>query len=120
LPLAETAKFHRKAASFPAMAESMKELWTGRVEVLTPPTEFGDTKAFTNFVTWASNVRDFRDHVAKVLEEYGWSLIGVEECGPVSAYDQLGEEVAEEVERARDIPEACIYTTFHYYPSRSA
>ena len=105
--------------SLSAIVESMKELWTGRVEVLTPPTEFGDAKAFTNFVTWAESALDFRNHVAMVLEEYGWSLIDVEECGPVSAYDQLGEEISEEVERAKDIPKACIYTTFHYYPSKS-
>jgi hypothetical protein len=98
----------------------MKELWTGRVEVLTPPTEFGDTKAFTNFVTWAVDAQDFRDHVAMVLDEYGWSLIGVEECGPASSYHQLGNEISEEIERARTIPKACIYTTFHYYPSKPA
>jgi hypothetical protein len=96
----------------------MKELWTDRVEVLTPPTEFGDTKAFTNIVTWASNAQGFRDQVASVFEEYGWSLIGVEECNPVTAYEQLGEEISAVVERARDTPKACIYTTFHYYPSK--
>jgi len=98
----------------------MKELWTGRVEVLTLPTEFGDTRAFTNVVTWARDTQDFRDQVAPVFEEYGWSLIGVEECGPVSACDPIGEEVFAAVERAREIPKACIYTTFHYYPSKPA
>jgi len=98
----------------------MNELWTGRVEVLTPPSEFGDTKAFTNFVTWSDSAEDFRNHVATVLEEYGWSLIGVEECSPVSAYDHLGEEVSAAVERAKALPKACIYTTFHYYPSKPA
>jgi len=98
----------------------MKELWTGRVEVLTPPTDSGDTKAFTNVVTWASDAQEFSDQVALVFEEYGWSLIGVEECGPTSAYPNLGEEVEQMVERARDIPKACIYATFHYYPSKPA
>jgi nicotinamide riboside kinase len=96
----------------------MKELWTGRVELLTPPTEFGDTKAFTNIVTWASDAQQFRDRVASVLEEYGWSLIDVEECGPVSRFNSLGEEVSEVVESAKVNPNACIYTTFHYYPSK--
>ncbi|MGA2278579.1 MAG: hypothetical protein ABSG00_13340 [Terracidiphilus sp.] len=96
----------------------MKELWTGRVELLTPPTEFGDTKAFTNIVTWASDAQQFRDRVASVLEEYGWSLIDVEECGPVSRFNRLGEEVSEVVESAKVNPNACIYTTFHCYPSK--
>ena len=96
----------------------MKELWTGRVELLTPPTEFGDTKAFTNIVTWASDAQQFRDRVASVLEEYGWSLIDVEECGPVSRFNRLGEEVSEVVESAKVNPKACIYTTFHCYPSK--
>jgi hypothetical protein len=87
---------------------------------LTPPTELGDTRAFTNIVTWASHAQQFKDQVASVLEEYGWSLIGVEECGPVSGYDSLGEEVSEAVGSARDNPNACIYTTFHYYPSKPA
>jgi hypothetical protein len=98
----------------------MKELWTGRVEVLTPPTDIGDTKAFTNVVTWARNSQEFRDQVESVFEEYGWSLIGVEECSPVSVDESLDEEMSEVVARARGIPEACIYTTFYYYPSKPA
>jgi hypothetical protein len=98
----------------------MRELWIGRVELLTPPTEFGDTKAFTNVVTWAGDEQQFKDQVATVFEEYGWTLICVEECGPVDAQNGLGQEVSEIVEKARGIPEACIYTTFHYYPSKPA
>jgi len=96
----------------------MRELWIGRVEVLTPPTGIGDTKAFTNVVTWASNAQEFTDQVASVFEEYGWSLIGVEECSPVCTYNSLDEAVSEVIDRARDYPKACIYTTFHYYPSK--
>jgi hypothetical protein len=96
----------------------MRELWTGRVEVLTLPTDSGDTKAFTNVVTWASNAHEFRNQVASVFEEYGWSLIGVEECCPVSNLESLDEEMSEVVERAKEIPKACIYMTFYYYPSK--
>jgi len=98
---------------------AMKELWTGRVEVLTPPTEFGDTRAFTNVVAWASNARQFRDRVASVFSEYGWSLIDVEECGPESTRESVGEVVSDAAEKARDNPNACIYATFRYYPSKS-
>jgi hypothetical protein len=97
-----------------------RELWTGRVEVLTPPTQFGDTKAFTSVVTWAADAPDFKSVVSDVFKEYGWSLIGVEECSSISSYATLGEELSDAVERARDNPKACVYLTFHYYPSRSA
>jgi len=98
----------------------MKDLWIGRVELLTPPTDFGDTKAFTNVVTWAADSEQFRDRVSSVCEEYGWTLIGVEESEVASAYHGLGEEVSEAVERARGNPYACIYATLHYYPSKPA
>jgi hypothetical protein len=98
----------------------MKDLWIGRVELLTPPTEFGDTKAFTNIVTWASNAQQFKDRVASVLEEYGWSLIGVEECGEASKRENIGEAVVDAMDKARGNPNACIYTSFHYYPSKPA
>jgi hypothetical protein len=96
----------------------MKELWTGLVEVLTPPTGIGDTKAFTHVVTWARNSQEFRDQVESVFEEYGWSLIGVEECSPVPAHESLDDEMSEVVARAKGNPKACIYTTFYYYPSK--
>ena len=36
------------------------ELWIGRVEVLTPATDSGDTKAFTNVITWANRAENLR------------------------------------------------------------
>jgi hypothetical protein len=97
-----------------------KEIWTGRVEVLTPPTESGNTKAFTNVVTWASNSQSYKDTVESVFEKYGWILIGVEEYGPLTANETPGGFVADAAERAKDNPLACIYSTFHYYPSKPA
>jgi hypothetical protein len=98
----------------------MKEIWTGRVEVLTSPTEFGDTKAFTNVVTWATDAEGYKRRVASVFEEYGWALIGVEDSTPIANDENLGEFVSEAAEKARNNPNACIYGTFHYYPSRPA
>jgi hypothetical protein len=95
-----------------------KELWIGRVEVLTPPTDLGDTKAFTNVETWANSSQEFREKVDYVFEEYGWSLLGVEDCGAVSLRKDFGEDVSDAIERARNNPEACIYSTFYYYPSK--
>ena len=96
------------------------ELWIGRVEVLTPATESGDTKAFTNVITWASKHEDYTTTVAHVLEEYGWTLLGVEESGPVTFRTRFDEEFLEAIELAKDNPNACIYTTFHYYPSKAS
>jgi hypothetical protein len=97
---------------------SRNELWTGRVEVLTPPTEFGDTKAYTNVVTWAVDAQGYERRVASVFEEYGWVLIGVEDSAPIANYEDVGEFVSEAAARAKDNLNACIYGTFHYYPSR--
>jgi len=97
----------------------MKALWIGRVEVLTESNELGDTKAFTNVVVRADSVADFRQYVCLVCEKYGWSMLGVEECHPASAMtDITSEELLETLERAKDYPAACIFTTLHYYPSK--
>lgn len=50
----------------------MKELWIGVVEVLTEPsTGEGNTRAFTNVVTWATSTSDYVTAVANVFSEYG-------------------------------------------------
>lgn len=95
------------------------ELWIGRVEVLTPATDSGDTKAFTNVITWASRAEEFGATVADVFEEYGWALLGVEECGPIALRSGFDQDVSEAIESARGNLNACIYTTFYYYPSKA-
>jgi hypothetical protein len=96
------------------------ELWIGLVEVLTPATDSGDTKAFTNVITWASNAKEFGVMVAHVFDGYGWSLLGVEGCGPVALRSGFDKEVLEAIELAKDNLNACIYTTFYRYPSKSS
>jgi len=96
------------------------ELWIGRVEVLTPATDSGDTKAFTNVITWASKAEEFEATVAQVFEEYGWSLLGVEECGPVALRSGFDDEFLEAIESAKGNLNACIYMTFYYYPSKAS
>ena len=91
-----------------------------RVEVLTPATDSGDTKAFTNVITWASKTEEFRTMVAQVFEEYGWSLLSVEECGPVALRSGFDEEFLEAIESAKNNLNACVYTSFHYYPSKAS
>jgi hypothetical protein len=96
----------------------MRELWTATVEVLTVPSDSGDTKAFTNVVTWASSADEHADSVRQVFEEYGWTVIGIEECRPISSCGWISKELADLVNRASDNPNACIYGTFHYHPSK--
>jgi hypothetical protein len=97
---------------------AMKELWTGRVELLTPPSETGDTKCFTNVVAWADGQEGFTARVAAVFGRRGWSILRVEECRRVAESSGMVQELVEQVERASEIPEACIFGTLHYYPSR--
>jgi len=97
----------------------MKELWFGRVEVLTPPCDSGNTRAFMNVIARADDVLDFREFVSSVCGEYDWSLIGIEECGPAYSFSStFSEQLLEELERAKDYPKACIFSTLHYYPSK--
>jgi hypothetical protein len=99
----------------------MRELWIGVVEVLTEPRiGNGDTHAFTNVVTWATTASNFIELVASVFAEYGWTVLGAENQRPVANESGFDEEIAEIIERARDNQNACIYATFHYYPSKPA
>lgn len=97
-----------------------RELWAATVEVVTNPSDTGDTRAFTNAVSWASSASEYSAVVREVFESYGWVLIGVENCRPVSHSSEAGAELAELIQRAQSNPNACIYGTFHYYPSRAA
>lgn len=100
---------------------SMQELWIGVVEVLTEPSiGSGDTRAFTNVATWASNALEYVDSVTSVFEEYGWTVLGTENERPISSETGFNKEIAEIIERAKQNPKACIFATFNYYPSKPA
>ena len=99
----------------------MQELWIGVVEVLTEPSiGSGDTRAFTNVVTWASTVSEYVDSVTKVFEAYGWTVLGTENERPIGEESGFSEEIAEIIERAQQNPKACIFAALHYYPSKPA
>jgi hypothetical protein len=98
----------------------MKELWTARVHLLTPPTEFGDTKCFTNVVAWAETADDFTATVMAVLGRRGWSVLNVQRCKRASEYTSLIQEHAEQIEEARSQVGSCIFGTLNYYPSKPA
>ncbi len=97
----------------------MKALWIGLVEVLTPPGESGDTKAFTTVVARADDPNNFRKFVTSVFADYDWHVLGIQDCVPASACtDITSEELLDSLEAARNYPEACIFGTLHYYPSK--
>jgi hypothetical protein len=98
----------------------MKQLWTGLFELLTPPSESGDTGCFTNIVAWATDVGDFRAKVARILEKDSWFVVDVEKCVTVSEGQDVPDELAEQIETARTRPDDCIFGTLHYFPSKPA
>jgi hypothetical protein len=99
----------------------MRELWIGLVEVLTEPSAgTGDTRAFTNVITWASTPSEYVDSVTDVFEKYGWSVLGTENARPVAGQSGFNDEITEIIESAKQNAKACIFATFHYYPSKPA
>ena len=99
----------------------MRELWIGVVDVLTESSlGDGDTRAFTNVVTWATTASDYVDSVTAVFAEYGWTVLGTENQRTIASEAGFNDEITEIIERARKNTKACIYATFHYYPSKPA
>jgi hypothetical protein len=103
-----------------AKVTSMKELWAAQINILTPPAEFGDTKAFTNVVAWAEDAEDFRARVSSIFARRHWSILSVQQCKRAADCTAIQEELAEQIERARKQPGGCIFGTLHYYPSKPA
>lgn len=99
----------------------MRAQWIGVVEVLTEPSELsGDTRAFTNVVTWAEGVDTFRDRVEYVFSKYGWSVLETTNVRQVSDATSYAEDIADMIAMAMNNPNACMFSTFHYYPSPPA
>jgi hypothetical protein len=98
----------------------MKELWTARVHLLTPPAEFGDTKCCTNIVAWAENPEDFIVTTSAVLARRNWSIFSVQQCRRAADCTAMIEELAEQIELAKIEPGSCIFGTLQYYPSKPA
>jgi hypothetical protein len=97
----------------------MQELWIGAVEVLTEPSiGSGNTRAFTNVVTWAGSASEFVSSVTAVFAEYGRTVLSRENERPVARETGYSEEISEIIERAKMNPRACIFATFNYYPSK--
>ena len=97
----------------------MKALWIGVAEVLTDANlGEGNSRAFTNVVAWAESDAEYAKVVRVVFEKYGWDVLGFERVHPVAEQSGYQDEIAQIIDRARVNPNACIYSTLHYYPSK--
>jgi hypothetical protein len=98
----------------------MREMYTALVKLLTPPSEFGDTKCFTNVVAWAEDPDDYTATISRKLEIEGIFVLEVEQCHRVSDYEEIPEDMLRFIEWAKTHPENCIIGDREYYPSRPA
>jgi hypothetical protein len=94
-------------------------IWIGTIEI-----SWSDEKtpnvfqpAFTVVTTWATTSEEFREKCDRMLESYGWRLLGVDRANPAAENGDFSEEVEDMLERTRSNPNAVIYGTFHSYPA---
>ena len=94
------------------------EIWIGTIEISF--TDQGSSKAFkpafTVVTTWATSAEEFREKCSKMLDSYGWKLLGVDWADPARERTGFSEEVEDMLERTRTNRNAIIYGTFHTYP----
>jgi len=93
-------------------------IWIGTVEisfaVVDKPSN--PKRAFTVVTTWASSSEEFSQKCDRMLESYGWKLLGVEVANPVPRDGIFSDEVEDMLERTGGNQAAIIYGTFHTYP----
>lgn len=100
------------------MVNSDPEIWIGVVEISYFKPEKPDIRenAFTVITTWARNADEFAEKCKRMLESYGWTLLGVEKSNPASVADNYSDEVEDMLERTGINPKAVIYGAFYNYP----
>jgi hypothetical protein len=94
------------------------EIWIGVVEIsfLTEDTPPVRKNAFTKVTTWARSSEKFEQQCKKMLESYGWSLLGIDNSSPAAARSHFSDEAEDMLERTAQNPKAIIYGTFYTYP----
>ena len=94
------------------------EIWVGVIEIswTNEKTPGVLQSAFTVVTTWAASQEDFREKCSRMLESYGWKLLGVDRANPAPINYAYSEEVEDMLERTRNNPNAIIYGTFYSYP----
>jgi hypothetical protein len=100
------------------------ELWIGLVEVKPLNREaYGAAGAFTNIVTWACDVKEFRKKADVIAAELDMYILDVEGAEPLSERVkncELTDEIDDMVHRAESNPNAIVYGAFHTYPFNEA
>lgn len=94
-------------------------LWIITAEILVKPGELasGDTKGFTNVVTWADSANAAEQKISDVLKSYGWEILGIEAVRPFDDSRSYDDNLLDIIDRARVNPDACIFgTVFSYKP----
>ena len=96
-----------------------RQLWVITAELLVKPGDLpsGDTKGFTNVVTWAESAKAAQQKVSQVLKSYGWEVLGIEAARPFDDSRRYDDDLLDIVDRARTNPNACVFgTVFSYKP----
>jgi hypothetical protein len=95
-------------------------IWIGTIEISFTdsegPSGAKPKPAFTVVTTWASSSDEYGQKCKRMLESYGWSLLGVERAEPVPEDGEYSEEEEDMPERTRNNPSAIIYGTSYSYP----
>jgi hypothetical protein len=97
----------------------MQQLWVITAEILVKPGDLasGETKGFTNIVTWADSPKTAQQKVAEVLKSYGWEVLSIEAARRFDDSRSYDDELLNIVDQARTNPNACIIgTIFSYKP----
>jgi hypothetical protein len=96
-----------------------QQLWVITAEILVKPGDLssGDTKGFTNIVTWADSPKTAQQKVWEVLKSYGREVLGIEAVRRFDDSRNYDDDILEIVDQARTNPDACIIgTVFSYKP----
>ena len=96
-----------------------QQLWVITAEILVEPGDLasGDTKGFTNIVTWSDSPTAAQQKVSEVLKSYEWSVLGFEAVRRFDPARSCSNELWEIIDQARTNPNACITgTVFSYKP----
>jgi len=100
------------------------ELWIGLVE-LRPfdKKAYGAAGSFTNIITWASNVAEFRQKAEIIAATMNLFVVDVEDAQPYlkrAQAHEVTEEIEEMASRAEGNPNAIVYGIFYLYPRDEA
>jgi hypothetical protein len=94
------------------------QIWIGTIEVYFADSETPSVwkPAFTTVTTWACNSEEFKQKCNRMLDSYGWKLLGIERANPVSDEDEFSEETEDMLERTKSNPNAIITAHFIHTP----